>query len=78
MGLVTDYMSKGMNQYAPMAGVLGLREQISAKYEGIYGVRYDPESEITVTAGGTQAIYTAIAALVHAVFIPMVIRCIFL
>ncbi len=66
MELVSGYMHKGMNQYAPMPGVLGLREQISTKYEGIYGVKYDPESEITVTAGGTQAIYTAIAALVHA------------
>jgi len=66
MELVNGYMHKGMNQYAPMAGVMALRERISEKYEGIYGVKYDVETEITVTAGGTQAIYTAIAALVHA------------
>lgn len=65
MELVTGYMHKGMNQYAPMAGVLGLRERITEKYERLYGVRYDPENEITVTAGGTQAIYTTIAALVN-------------
>lgn len=65
MELVNEYMHKGMNQYAPMAGVFGLRERITEKYERLYGVRYDPENEITVTAGGTQAIYTTIAALVN-------------
>ena len=58
-------MRGGLNQYPPMAGVLALRERISAKMESIYGRRYDPATEITVTAGATQAILTAILALVH-------------
>ena len=55
----------GHNQYAPMAGMPVLREAIAAKVEALYGARYDVASEITVTAGATQAIFTAIAALVH-------------
>ncbi|MEJ6736731.1 MAG: methionine aminotransferase [Flavobacteriales bacterium] len=60
--LVSDAMKKGLNQYAPMAGVMALREQIAIKTENLYEAAYHPESEITVTAGATQAIYTAIAA----------------
>lgn len=60
--LVTEAMKKGLNQYAPMAGLMSLREQIAIKTEKLYGVSYHPESEITITAGATQAIYTAIAA----------------
>lgn len=63
---VTHYMKKGYNQYAPMTGVQPLREQICRKAEAIYGARYHPEKEINVTAGATQALYTAIAAVVHA------------
>jgi len=62
---VAAAMRGGLNQYPPMAGVPALRERISAKMEAIYGRRYDPASEITVTAGATQAILTAILALVH-------------
>lgn len=62
MNLVTDAMNKGLNQYAPMSGLISLREQIAIKTANLYGVNYDPETEITITAGGTQAIYTAIAA----------------
>ena len=62
--LVEKHMREGRNQYAPMAGVEVLREEISKKIEKTYGRRYDPETEITVTAGATQAIYTAITALV--------------
>jgi methionine aminotransferase len=51
-----------MNQYAPMAGLMALREQIAQKTANLYEVNYNPETEITITAGGTQAIYTAIAA----------------
>jgi methionine aminotransferase len=58
-------MRGGLNQYPPMAGVPALRERISEKMESIYGRRYDPATEITVTAGATQAILTAILALVH-------------
>jgi methionine aminotransferase len=58
-------MRAGRNQYPPMAGVPALREAVSAKIEALYGERYDPGSEITVTAGATQAILTAILAVVH-------------
>lgn len=58
-------MQNGLNQYAPMAGVLALREQIAIKTEKLYGTQYNPETEITVTAGGTQAIFTAISAVIH-------------
>jgi len=63
--LVNKAMKDGHNQYAPMAGLMSLREQISRKVYNTYGVEYHPESEITVTAGATQAIYTAIAATVQ-------------
>jgi methionine aminotransferase len=59
---VAEHMRRGQNQYAPMQGVLRLREAIAAKYEWAYGRRYDPESEITVTSGGTEGIFDAIAA----------------
>ena len=62
--LVHKHMSAGKNQYPPMAGIMSIREQISEKMEKAYGVSYDPESEITITAGGTQAIFTAITALI--------------
>jgi methionine aminotransferase len=63
--LVTEYMAKGYNQYAPMPGILPLREKIAAKMAHLYGVDLDPETEITITAGGTQAIFCAIAAFVR-------------
>jgi methionine aminotransferase len=63
--LVERHMRAGDNQYAPLAGVPSLREAIVAKVEALHGARYDPEQEVTVTAGGTQAIYTAITALVR-------------
>ena len=62
--LVNHYMKKGFNQYAPMQGVMALREQIAEKMETIYSAKYNPESEINITSGATQAIYTAIAAVV--------------
>ena len=55
----------GLNQYPPMAGVPALREAVAAKIEALYGARYDPGSEITITAGATQAILSAILAVVH-------------
>ncbi len=58
-------MRSGLNQYPPMAGVPQLREAVAAKIEALYGRRYDPGSEITITAGATQAIITAILAIVH-------------
>jgi methionine aminotransferase len=63
--LVNKAMKDGHNQYAPMAGVKALRDQIAHKTKKLYGADYDPETEITVTAGGTQAIFTAISAVVH-------------
>lgn len=65
ISLVNDYMKKGLNQYAPMQGILSLREQIAEKMEKLYSAKYNPDTEITITAGGTQAIYTAITAMVH-------------
>lgn len=62
---VAHHMAAGGNQYAPMAGALPLREAIAAKVERLYGACYDLDSEVTVTAGATQAIYTAIAACVR-------------
>lgn len=58
-------MRGGLNQYPPMAGVPQLREAVAEKIEALYGRRYDPGSEITITAGATQAIITAILAIVH-------------
>jgi len=57
-------MRSGLNQYPPMAGIPVLRERIAAKMESLYGHRYDPVTEITVTAGATQAIITAVLAFV--------------
>jgi methionine transaminase len=58
-------MRSGLNQYPPMPGVPLLREAMARKVQAQYGRRYDPGSEITVTAGATQAIITAILAVVH-------------
>ena len=62
---VNAAMRSGLNQYPPMAGVPLFREAIAAKVAALYGHDYDPGTEITVTAGATQAIITAILALVH-------------
>jgi methionine transaminase len=62
---VDHAMRTGLNQYPPMAGVPVLREAVAAKIEALYGRRYDAGSEITITAGATQAIITAILAIVH-------------
>ncbi|QQR88089.1 MAG: methionine aminotransferase [Flavobacteriales bacterium] len=63
--LVNAAMKAGHNQYAPMPGLPTLREAISSKVYRLYGFRYDPETEVTVASGGTQAIFTAIGAVVH-------------
>ena len=57
-------MREGFNQYPPMPGVPALRDAVAAKIEALYGKHYDPASEITITAGATQAIITAILAVV--------------
>ena len=63
--LVTEAMRAGHNQYAPMTGLPALREAIAAKVERCYGYRYNADTDITVTAGATQALLTAILAAVH-------------
>lgn len=62
---VTEAMKDGFNQYPPMTGVPALREAIAAKVAAIYGHRYDPATEITITAGATQALLTSILCTVH-------------
>lgn len=59
------HMNAGFNQYAPMQGVIQLRERIAEIIETCYGKIYSPDTEITVTAGATQGIYTAIAAFIN-------------
>jgi methionine aminotransferase len=61
---VTQAMQKGLNQYPPMTGIPPLREAVASKVEALYGRKYDPASEITITAGATQAIITAVLAIV--------------
>lgn len=63
--LVTEAMNAGYNQYAPMQGYYGLREAICEKITNLHNHEYHPETETTVTVGATQAIFTAISALVH-------------
>ena len=58
-------MKEGLNQYAPMPGVPALREQIAAKASISFGIDYDVETEVTITAGATQALFTAIAAFIR-------------
>ena len=62
---VYQKMLEGHNQYAPMPGVPVLRRQIAEKMKALYGADYDWETEITMTAGATQALYTAITAFIH-------------
>ncbi|MCF6168995.1 methionine aminotransferase [Lutibacter sp.] len=63
--LVNKAMVNGKNQYAPMPGIFSLREAIAEKTENLYGVSYNPDTEITITAGATQAIFTVIAATIQ-------------
>ncbi|MBR9979447.1 MAG: pyridoxal phosphate-dependent aminotransferase [Desulfatitalea sp.] len=62
---VSHHMRQGMNQYAPMQGVPLLRERIARKVQALYQARIEPETEITVTAGATEALYAAITAVVR-------------
>ncbi len=62
---VARHMRAGQNQYAPMPGVLALREAIASMYVASCGRAYDPETEITITSGATEALFAAIAACVH-------------
>ena len=62
--LVSDAMNSGYNQYAPMAGNLELREAVAKKMHALYNVTYHPETEITITAGATQAISTILSTFI--------------
>jgi methionine aminotransferase len=62
---VARYMREGHNQYAPMPGTIPLREALAMKIERLYGHRYDPVSEITITSGATEALFATLTALVH-------------
>ncbi|MFL1894529.1 methionine aminotransferase [Aquimarina sp. 2-A2] len=63
--LVSNAMKAGKNQYSPMAGLIQLRERITEKTATAYGYTYHPETEITITSGATQAIFSCIAAFIH-------------
>ena len=65
LDLVNGAMREGLNQYPPMPGVAPLREAVSKKIEALYGHCYDPDTEVTITAGATQAILTAVLCCVH-------------
>ena len=65
VNLVTDAMKNGHNQYAPMPGWMPLRESIAEKVEGLYGTRINPDTEITITPGGTYAIYSAFTTILQ-------------
>lgn len=64
--LVHAYSQQGFNQYAPMPGILSLRQQIAQKTQREHAVSWNPDTEITITSGATQALFTAITAFVHA------------
>ena len=63
---ITEALKSGHNQYAPMSGIPALRILVSEKINQYYQAYYDPETEINITAGGTQAIFTALAATINA------------
>lgn len=65
MELANKYINTGFNQYAPMPGVIQLRERVAEIMSLCYNVSYNPDTEITITAGATQGIYTALAAFIH-------------
>ena len=65
ISLVDEAMREGYNQYVHMNGLIALREALADKIQFLYGAAIDPESQITVTPGGTYAIYTALTAVLH-------------
>ncbi len=65
VALIHQYFRKGFNQYAPMAGILCLREAIAEKCQYVYGASINPETEITITSGATEAIFSTITAIIH-------------
>jgi methionine aminotransferase len=65
MNKVSEAMQKGWNQYVPMQGYIPLRESIAEKVEYLYGTKISPDTQITITPGGTHAIYTALTTVLH-------------
>ena len=65
LDLVSKHITEGKNQYAPLLGLLSLREKLAEKISDLYGFEYNPENEICITAGATQAIYTSISAIIY-------------
>jgi len=63
--LISKYMHGGSNQYSPMEGLMTLREQIARKVKKLYQASFDPESEITLTSGATEALHASISAIVQ-------------
>ena len=63
--LVTGHMRRGLNQYAPMTGWPALRNEIVRKVQEYYGASVDAETDVTVTSGGTEALFAAIQAVVR-------------
>ncbi|HEY1872178.1 MAG TPA: methionine aminotransferase [Chitinophagaceae bacterium] len=65
ISLVNEAMKKGFNQYVPMQGYMPLREALSEKIQYLYKTVVDPDTQITITPGGTYAIYTALTTVLH-------------
>jgi methionine aminotransferase len=65
IALVSQYMQTGKNQYAPMQGVPFLRQRIAEKARSLYDAAIDPDTQVTVTSGATEALYAAITAVMH-------------
>jgi methionine aminotransferase len=65
VALVCKAMKSGSNQYSPMAGLLLLRERLAEKALDLYGANINPETAITITPGGTYAIYTALTTILQ-------------
>lgn len=65
ISLINQKMKEGLNQYAPMQGLPLLREVLCEKMEKLYGAKYHPDKEVNITSGGTQAIYSALTAVVR-------------
>ncbi len=63
--LINEAMKDGHNQYAPMPGVAALRQQVVNKVNKLHGSNYNADTEVTITAGGTQAVFTAISTVVN-------------
>ena len=62
---IAKHISNGRNQYSPIEGILPLRTAMAGIYNKEFGAQYDPETEVTITAGSTEAVWTAISAVVH-------------